>query len=186
MANMKRNNVGLLALENRVVLFSREENKIMKSFQIDEAKLKSEIDNIMEEKITRPVEIFKEAVEKMLFPYKFFDIRIKIKIAENEICIHDQEIFKKCKEYITSCKKYKKRIERFLLDNQKIRIQEQNNGRLNAVVIDSSERTRKKKHLPWLPKGVSKLKLSFFLSKKHIFDILYKIIGDKNGSRNNY
>lgn len=101
----------------------------------------------MEEKITRPAEIFKEAVERMLFPYKFFDIRIKIKIDGNEICIHDQEIFKKCKEYITSTDGYKKRIERLSLVNQKIRIQEQNNGRLNAVVLDSSERSRKKKHL---------------------------------------
>ena len=147
MANKERNKVGLLALENRIVLFSREENKITESFQIDEAKLKSEIDNIMEEKITRPAEIFKEAVERMLFPYKFFDIRIKIKIDGNEICIHDQEIFKKCKEYITSTDGYKKRIERLSLVNQKIRIQEQNNGRLNAVVLDSSERSRKKKHL---------------------------------------
>ncbi len=147
MANKERNKVGLLALENRLVLFSREENKITESFQIDEAKLKSEIDNIMEEKITRPAEIFKEAVERMLFPYKFFDIRIKIKIDGNEICIHDQEIFKKCKEYITSTDGYKKRIERLSLVNQKIRIQEQNNGRLNAVVLDSSERSRKKKHL---------------------------------------
>ena len=89
----------------------------------------------------------KEAVERMLFPYKFFDIRIKIKIDGNEICIHDQEIFKKCKEYITSTDGYKKRIERLSLVNQKIRIQEQNNGRLNAVVLDSSERSRKKKHL---------------------------------------
>lgn len=147
MANKDRNKVGLLALENRIVLFSREENKITESFQIDEAKLKSEIDNIMEEKITRPAEIFKEAIERMLFPYKFFDIRIKIKIDGNEICIHDQEIFKKCKEYITSTDGYKKRIERLSLVNQKIRIQEQNNGRLNAVVLDSSERSRKKKHL---------------------------------------
>mgnify|MGYP004517013945 CR=1 FL=1 len=147
MANKERNKVGLLALENRIVLFSREENKITESFQIDESKLKSEIDNIMEEKITRPAEIFKEAVERMLFPYKFFDIRIKIKIDGNEICIHDQEIFKKCKEYITSTDGYKKRIERLSLVNQKIRIQEQNNGRLNAVVLDSSERSRKKKHL---------------------------------------
>ncbi len=147
MANKERNKVGLLALENRIVLFSREENKITESFQIDEAKLKSEIDNIMEEKITRPAEIFKEAIERMLFPYKFFDIRIKIKIDGNEICIHDQEIFKKCKEYITSTDGYKKRIERLSLVNQKIRIQEQNNGRLNAVVLDSSERSRKKKHL---------------------------------------
>ena len=147
MANKERNKVGLLALENRLVLFSREENKITESFQIDEAKLKSEIDNIMEEKITRPAEIFKEAIERMLFPYKFFDIRIKIKIDGNEICIHDQEIFKKCKEYITSTDGYKKRIERLSLVNQKIRIQEQNNGRLNAVVLDSSERSRKKKHL---------------------------------------
>lgn len=147
MANKERNKVGLLALENRIVLFSREENKITESFQIDEAKLKSEIDNIMEEKITRPAEIFKEAIERMLFPYKFFDIRIKIKIDGNEICIHDQEIFKKCKEYITSTDGYKKRIERLSLVNQKIRMQEQNNGRLNAVVLDSSERTRKKKHL---------------------------------------
>ena len=147
MANKERNKVGLLALENMIVLFSREENKITESFQIDEAKLKSEIDNIMEEKITRPAEIFKEAVERMLFPYKFFDIRIKIKIDGNEICIHDQEIFKKCKEYITSTDGYKKRIERLSLVNQKIRIQEQNNGRLNAVVLDSSERSRKKKHL---------------------------------------
>lgn len=147
MANKERNKVGLLALENRIVLFSREENEITESFQIDEAKLKSEIDNIMEEKITRPAEIFKEAVERMLFPYKFFDIRIKIKIDGNEICIHDQEIFKKCKEYITSTDGYKKRIERLTLVNQKIRIQEQNNGRLNAVVLDSSERSRKKKHL---------------------------------------
>ena len=147
MANKERNKVGLLALENRIVLFSREENKITESFQIDEAKLKSEIDNIMEEKITRPAEIFKEAIERMLFPYKFFDIRIKIKIDGNEICIHDQEIFKKCKEYITSTDGYKKRIERLSLVNQKIRIQEQNTGRLNAVVLDSSERSRKKKHL---------------------------------------
>lgn len=147
MAKKERNKVGLLALENRIVLFSREENKITESFQIDEAKLKSEIDNIMEEKITRPAEIFKEAIERMLFPYKFFDIRIKIKIDGNEICIHDQEIFKKCKEYITSTDGYKKRIERLSLVNQKIRIQEQNNGRLNAVVLDSSERSRKKKHL---------------------------------------
>lgn len=147
MANKERNKVGLLALENRIVLFSREENEITESFQIDEAKLKSEIDNIMEEKITRPAEIFKKAVERMLFPYKFFDIRIKIKIDGNEICIHDQEIFKKCKEYITSTDGYKKRIERLTLVNQKIRIQEQNNGRLNAVVLDSSERSRKKKHL---------------------------------------
>ena len=147
MANKDRNKVGLLALENRIVLFSREENKITESFQIDEAKLKSEIDNIMEEKITRPAEIFKEAIERMLFPYKFFDIRIKIKIDGNEICIHDQEIFKKCKEYITSTDGYKKRIERLSLVNQKIRMQEQNNGRLNAVVLDSSERSRKKKHL---------------------------------------
>lgn len=147
MAKKERNKVGLLALENRIVLFSREENEITESFQIDEAKLKSEIDNIMEEKITRPAEIFKEAVERMLFPYKFFDIRIKIKIDGNEICIHDQEIFKKCKEYITSTDGYKKRIERLSLVNQKIRIQEQNNGRLNAVVLDSSERSRKKKHL---------------------------------------
>ena len=147
MANKERNKVGLLALENRIVLFSREENKITESFQIDESKLKSEIDNIMEEKITRPAEIFKEAIERMLFPYKFFDIRIKIKIDGNEICIHDQEIFKKCKEYITSTDGYKKRIERLSLVNQKIRIQEQNNGRLNAVVLDSSERSRKKKHL---------------------------------------
>ena len=101
----------------------------------------------MEEKITRPAEIFKEAVEKILFPHKFFNICIKIKIDGNEICIHDQEIFKKWKEYITSTDGYKKRIERFSLDNQKIRMQEQNNGRLNAVVLDSSERTRKKKHL---------------------------------------
>lgn len=147
MAKKKRNNVGLLALENRIVLFSREENEIKESFQIDEAKLKSEIDNIMEEKITRPAEIFKEAFEKILFPHKFFNICIKIKIDGNEICIHDQEIFKKWKEYITSTDGYKKRIERFSLDNQKIRMQEQNNGRLNAVVLDSSERTRKKKHL---------------------------------------
>lgn len=147
MAKKERNKVGLLALENRIVLFSREENEITEFFQIDEAKLKSEIDNIMEEKITRPAEIFKEAVERMLFPYKFFDIRIKIKIDGNEICIHDQEIFKKCKEYITSTDSYKKRIERLSLVNQKIRIQEQNNGRLNAVVLDSSERSRKKKHL---------------------------------------
>lgn len=147
MAKKERNKVGLLALENRIVLFSREENEITESFQIDEAKLKSEIDNIMEEKITRPAEIFKEAVERMLFPYKFFDIRIKIKIDGKEICIHDQEIFKKCKEYITSTDGYKKRIERLSLVNQKIRIQEQNNGRLNAVVLDSSERSRKKKHL---------------------------------------
>ena len=106
-------NEGLIAYENNIVLYSKEEKRILKIFDLNEEQLRQEIDNIMAEKITRPAEIFKNAVEKMFFSYKFFNLRQKINLADgNTLSIHDQEIFKRWKDYIVSCECYNNKIKK--------------------------------------------------------------------------
>lgn len=145
MAN--RSKIGLVTLNDKVVLFSKEEEEIIKFFKIDEVQLKNEIDNIMEKKISRPAEIFKEAVEVILFPYKFLDLRKKVKIYGEEISIHEQEIFKRWKEYISSSEKYIESEKRRTSDRKKKRLYEKNIIQQNLFTLEVSEKIRKKRNL---------------------------------------
>lgn len=145
MAN--RSKIGLVTLNDRVVLFSKEEEEIIKFFKIDEVQLKNEIDNIMEKKISRPAEIFKEAVEVILFPYKFLDLRKKVKIYGEEISIHEQEIFKRWREYISSSEKYIESEKRRTSDRKKKRLYEKNIIQQNLFTLEVSEKIRKKRNL---------------------------------------
>ena len=142
MAN--RSKIGLVTLNDRVVLFSKEEEEIIKFFKIDEVQLKNEIDNIMEKKISRPAEIFKEAVEVILFPYKFLDLRKKVKIYGEEISIHEQEIFKRWREYISSSEKYIESEKRRTSDRKKKCLYEKNIIQQNLFTLEVSEKIRKK------------------------------------------
>lgn len=144
MAN--RSKIGLVTLNDRVVLFSKEE-EIIKFFKIDEVQLKNEIDNIMEKKISRPAEIFKEAVEVILFPYKFLDLRKKVKIYGEEISIHEQEIFKRWREYISSSEKYIESEKRRTSDRKKKCLYEKNIIQQNLFTLEVSEKIRKKRNL---------------------------------------
>ncbi len=145
MAN--RSKIGLVTLNDRVVLFSKEEEEIIKFFKIDEVQLKNEIDNIMEKKISRPAEIFKEAVEVILFPYKFLDLRKKVKVYGEEISIHEQEIFKRWREYISSSEKYIESEKRRTSDRKKKRLYEKNIIQQNLFTLEVSEKIRKKRNL---------------------------------------
>lgn len=145
MAN--RSKIGLVTLNDRVVLFSKEEEEIIKFFKIDEVQLKNEIDNIMEKKISRPAEIFKEAVEVILFPYKFLDLRKKVKIYGEEISIHEQEIFKRWREYISSSEKYIESEKRRTSDRKKKCLYEKNIIQQNLFTLEVSEKIRKKRNL---------------------------------------
>lgn len=144
---MNKQNVGLMLLENSIVLYSKSEKQILKVFELNQDELKQEIDNIMKENIFRPVEIFATAVENMLFPYKFFDLRKKISIAGNMFYIHDQELFKKWKDYISSCEHYKDEIKRFVKEKEEKRIQERKIAQFNGYVAEKSEIERRRKHL---------------------------------------
>ncbi len=142
-------NEGLIAYENNIVLYSKEEKRILKIFDLNEEQLRQEIDNIMAEKITRPAEIFKNAVEKMFFSYKFFNLRQKINLADgNTLSIHDQEIFKRWKDYIVSCECYNNKIKKFIREKEEKRIQEEMYKQLNIFAVESSIKNTKKKHLP--------------------------------------
>ena len=145
MAN--RSKIGLVTLNDRVVLFSKEEEEIIKFFKIDEVQLKNEIDNIMEKKISRPAEIFKEAGEVILFPYKFLDLRKKVKIYGEEISIHEQEIFKRWREYISSSEKYIESEKRRTSDRKKKCLYEKNIIQQNLFTLEVSEKIRKKRNL---------------------------------------
>ena len=145
MAN--RSKIGLVTLNDRVVLFSKEEEEIIKFFKIDEVQLKNEIDNIMEKKISRPAEIFKEAVEVILFPYKFLDLRKKVKIYGEEISIHEQEIFKRWREYISSSEKYIESEKRRTSDRKKKCLYEKNIIQQNLFTLEVSEKIIKKRNL---------------------------------------
>ena len=101
----------------------------------------------MEKKISRPAEIFKEAVEVILFPYKFLDLRKKVKIYGEEISIHEQEIFKRWREYISSSEKYIESEKRRTSDRKKKCLYEKNIIQQNLFTLEVSEKIRKKRNL---------------------------------------
>lgn len=101
-----------------------QQGKLIQVFNFDKEDIIEEIGQIMEEKMDRPSEIFKNAIEN-LTGEKFGDVRMKFIIDDVEFCILDQSIYKKCEQFIIQHERFK--------ENTKSR-QQRKNERKNHIM----------------------------------------------------
>lgn len=100
----------LTCYRDKIVLV--EEGKILKKIILEEELLKGKIDEEINNKNSSYLtirDVFQHAVEGIV-PYKFFDKNQKVYINGECVSIHDQEIFKKWKKYITSKEEVQKHL----------------------------------------------------------------------------
>lgn len=139
----------LVVIDNSVVLYCKEEKRILQVFNLAEEQIKQEIDKIIKEKSLSPANIFKKAVENILFPYKFLIQENTLKIAGRKISIHDQDLFKEFKEYITSLDEYKESARLFKEEKEKRRQEREKFEQINQFLRESVYKKMKYKHLPY-------------------------------------
>lgn len=98
----------LYAFKNVIVQAEGEE--ILKTFNLSQETLLNEISKIMDEKILRPNEMFKIAVENLTGEY-FGNVSKKFVKDQKEYILYDQKIYKVCEEFILNDERFIKKME---------------------------------------------------------------------------
>lgn len=92
------------------VIVQVEGEEIIQTFDLDREILTETIQQVIEENIERPNEIFKLAVERITGEY-FGDVKRKLVISEIEYSLYDQSIYRFCESIIFDNTNFKKKQE---------------------------------------------------------------------------
>lgn len=132
----------LMCYKSNLVLVT--DKRISKILHLNPDEIEREIDKVIEKReATKPIEIFKKAVENLLPEYTFEDIRRKNIVYGEEVCIHDQIFFRRYLSYILDNEIIKKREQRRKENIQKRQEAIKENSAMNAYQKEIHEKITK-------------------------------------------